>query len=146
MPKFIAQDLIKKYEGLSLVPYKDVKGICTIGYGHTGVTMDSPAITQEEADKLLQSDIADTCASVLHYAYPTELNDNQYSALVSLCYNCGDAPMKGTLGDYIRKGNFANASNEFDKWCHAGKKVILGLQLRRAAEKALFLRESNPPV
>jgi lysozyme len=133
-------DLVKKFEGLNLTVYQDIKGIYTIGYGHTkNVTKDTPSITQQQADDLLKSDLASACLDVLHYSYPAILNDNQFSALVSLIYNCGNAPIQETMGSYIRKSDFINAANEFDKWCHANGKVIIGLQLRRAAEKALFL-------
>lgn len=137
-------DLIKKFEGLSLTVYPDIKGIFTQGYGHIrGITKDSPPITQQQADDWLKSDLNDACLDVLHYSNPAILNDNQFSALVSLVYNCGVAPMKGTLGNYIRQSKFTIAANEFDKWCHAGGKIILGLKLRRAAEKALFLTAVN---
>lgn len=142
MPKLnqAGEDLIKKYEGFSLIPYQDIKGIWTIGFGSThGISADTPPITQEQAEALFQSDISHTCASVLQYIYPAILNDNQFSALVSLCYNCGQAPLRGTLGSYIRAGNLKDAANQFDIWCHANGKVIVGLQLRRAAEKVLFL-------
>jgi lysozyme len=38
----------------------------------------------------------------------------------------------------LNSGDFANAAEQFDKWDHAGGKVVAGLLRRREAEQALF--------
>ena len=51
---------VKKFEGFSSVPYQDIVGIWTIGYGNTyyenkiRVTAQDPPITEERATQLLK--------------------------------------------------------------------------------------------
>jgi len=53
-------DLIKQFEGLKLIPYLDVAGVPTIGYGSTycicgeKITLKSRPITQEIAEFMLR--------------------------------------------------------------------------------------------
>ena len=50
--------LIKKFEGCRLKAYRCSANVLTIGYGHTGGVKEDDTITQPEADKLLENDIA----------------------------------------------------------------------------------------
>lgn len=47
---------LKKYEGLSLKPYRDTLGKLTIGYGRN---LDDNGIRESEADGMLQNDMYD---------------------------------------------------------------------------------------
>jgi lysozyme len=55
--------LVKQWEGLKTKAYRDVGGIWTIGYGHTGAA-GAPAvtpnmvITEAKADEILGADLA----------------------------------------------------------------------------------------
>ncbi len=131
--------LIESFESLSLTPYQDSVGVWTIGYGHTeDVSASSSPISEEEADTYLNSDLATAETEVGKYINAT-LNDNQFSALVSLVFNTGAAPLTHTLGTLLNAGNYANAADEFLKWNHAGGKISNGLTRRREAERELFL-------
>jgi len=136
--------LIEGFESCSLSAYQDVKGVWTIGWGHTGpdVTADTPDWTQEQADAQFRADLRAAQAVVeAHVSAP--LNDNQYGALVSLAYNAGAAPFEGTLGRLLDEGDTDGAVGEFDKWDHVRRggelAVSDGLLRRREAEKALFI-------
>lgn len=132
-------DLIKRFEGVDLSPYPDVRGVWTIGYGHThGVDETYPDITLAEAENLLQGDLRAAEGYVGKFITAT-LTDNQFAALVSLTYNCGTAPLLMHLGGYVNAGKMAEAADEFLKWNHSGGKVYDGLTNRRDAERALFL-------
>ena len=98
-------ELIKSFEGCRLVAYDDlqpnktithisqVKGTLTIGYGHTaGVTV-GQVISQAQAENMLKSDMAKYEKYVTDNVKIT-LNENQFSALVSFCYNCGVGNLK----------------------------------------------------
>lgn len=141
MPKFndAGEALIKQYEGLRLKPYLDQKGIPTIGWGHTkGVTMDMAPITIEQAEAFFKADIADTCIGIINY-FGALLNDNQFSALVSLCYNAGLEVLRGHVGLAIKAQDYAAAANHFLDWHYVNKVDDPGLDNRRAAERKLFL-------
>jgi hypothetical protein len=51
--------LIQRFEGIRLTAYRDIVGVLTIGYGHTGPDV-TPGltITQPRAVALLQQDLA----------------------------------------------------------------------------------------
>ena len=68
------------------------------------------------------------------------LNQNQFDALVSICYNIGMGNFsKSTLLKKINQGDFKGASLEFEKWNKSGGIVLAGLVKRRLKEKALFI-------
>jgi lysozyme len=133
--------LIKSFEGCELKAYRDIGGVLTIGYGHTGpdVTADLE-ITQNEADYLLGQDLLrfenGVNALVTH-----SINPNQFAALVSFAYNVG----LGALGEsrllaYVNASNYAAAAGEFHRWVYAGSgEPVAGLVRRRGAEAQLFM-------
>jgi len=41
----------------------------------------------------------------------------------------------------LNQGKYNDASLQFGRWVYANKKVLAGLQKRRAEEKALFLKK-----
>lgn len=141
MPSFTSAGLniIMEYEGLRLSPYQDSRGVWTIGYGHTkGVTAMSPDVTERQAYDLLMDDVCDACTTVINFTNG-KLNNNQFSALVSLIFNEGAAPLKGTLGAKLAQDDYAAAAAQFDVWVYCGKEILPGLVKRRAEEKSLFL-------
>lgn len=140
-------NLITKYEGLFLEAYLDPVGIPTIGYG----TIRYPdgrkvrlgdEITADEAEAFLKFE-CDKVAEEVSDEVKVKLNQNQFDALVSFCYNVGTGAFKNsTLLRELNKGNYNLAAAEFPKWNKAtsgGKKIELkGLTNRRNSEKALF--------
>lgn len=136
-------DLIKKFEGLRLSAYEDAVGVLTIGYGHTDGVWDGQKITEDEAEALLKHDLghAETAVEAM-VTYP--LNENQFAALVSFAFNLGTKALRdSTLLRKLNAGFPKAAAEEFLKWDHAGGKLLLGLQLRRQAERALFLKPAD---
>jgi lysozyme len=133
-------DILEKCEGLRLKAYRDVVGVWTIGFGHTGPDVKAGQfITQEGAEDLLVQDL-EIAAETVEKLTLVPLTDNQFSALVCLVFNIGQTAFAGsTLLRKLNQGKRADAAEEFLKWDHAGGKTIPGLTARRAAERALFL-------
>lgn len=131
--------LIQNFEGCRLKAYKPVatEQYWTIGWGHYGPDVkQGQTITQAQADAMLVADLARYEAPV--NALNLQLNQNQFDALVSFCYNCGPGNLrKLCLGRTISQ--ISQAILLYDK---AGGKVLAGLTKRRKAEVALF----NKPV
>lgn len=138
-------DLIKRFEGLELKPYKCPAGIPTIGYGNTyypsgsKVKLTDPAITKEKAEELLkfllgsyEKDVDSFCRD--------DINQNQFDALVSFAYNCGPRSLKSST--LLKKVNTnpkdVTIADEFMKWNKAGGRVLVGLTRRRQAEADLY--------
>lgn len=139
-------ELVKEFEGLRLAAYQDSVGVWTIGYGTTaaaglGITpRKGDAITEAEATRLLNMGLSKFGEQISGYI-KVPVNENQYGALVSLAYNIGPGAFsKSTLLKKLNAGDYAGAAEQFLVWNKAGGKVLKGLERRRAAERALFLR------
>jgi lysozyme len=132
-------ELTKSFESCRLVAYQDIKGILTIGYGHTGPDVtEGLTWTQDQADSQLVLDLqraehmVDTCVTVT-------LTQGEYDAMVDLAFNIGTNAEKGsTLLKLVNQGDCADAANEFEKWDHASGQVVAGLLRRRIAEEQEF--------
>lgn len=137
-------ELIKHFESLKLEAYKDVVGVWTIGWGHTGEDVyEGLVITEEQAEELLKKDLEEY-ERYVRGSIGTRLNDNQFSALVSFAYNLGIGNLKtSTLLKLLNKGDYFNASKEFVKWSKAGGKRYKGLVRRRLSERNLFCSFNN---
>lgn len=133
--------LIKHFEGLYLEAYLDPIGKPTIGWGHTETAQIGMKITRNQAEELLKKDLAKFEAAVAD-AVKINVDDNQFSALVSFSYNVGArALFESTLLKFLNQGKIQETANEFLRWDKAGKQVLLGLSRRRKAERALFLSQ-----
>lgn len=132
------RDLIKSFEGLSLVSYKCPAGIWTVGWGSTGKHVkQGMKITRQEAESLLDADLARFETFVEQNA--GECTDNQFAALVSFAFNVGTGALEeSTLLRLHRAGKYPLAQLQFSKWVHAGGKKLNGLIKRRAAEANLY--------
>ena len=131
---------IKQFEGCRLTAYQDVKGVWTIGYGHTGGVYYGQTITQAEADTLFRQDLAKFESGVARLCYGVTLTQNQFDALVSFAYNCGLSALgSSTLLKKIKANpNDKSIAAEFKKWCYSGGKIVQGLANRRTAEAQLY--------
>lgn len=136
-----AAKLIQQFEGCELVPYEDVAGKWTVGWGHLCLPDDAlNPITQEQADELFAADLAKTDAAVRELV-TVPLTDNERAALLSFTFNLGSGNLaKSTLLKRVNEGNPRLAAVEFPRWSYAGGQRVDGLLRRRYAEQALFLK------
>ena len=135
-------DLVKRNEGLRLNAYKDVAGIWTIGYGHTP-SGKGRRVSEAEAERLLKADLASAEQAVDAATHDVNTNDNQFSAMVSLAFNIGNAAFRGSsvLREH-RAGHYgiAAAFLMWDKSHVNGELVVVpGLHRRRARDGLLEL-------
>jgi lysozyme len=133
------RQLIEGFEGCRLEPYRDVVGVWTIGYGHTGEDVYSGCdpISQEQADQLLAADLQAFEAHV-GILCPTN-TQQQFDALVSFAYNLGVGALQGsTLRRMHNAGDYDGAAGQFGRWNHAGGRVLAGLTRRRGVEAQVY--------
>ena len=143
-------NLIKAYEGLRLSAQADGAGgpdAFTVGYGHKTGARPGQSVTEAEASRLLQSDVA-PIEEVIRKTVRAPLNQNEHDALVSLIFNIGEANFRrSTVRKKLNEGDRLGAAEAFERWTRAhvdGKLVRLdGLVRRRAAEKSLFLMPTD---
>ena len=148
-------DLIKQFEGLRQIAYRDAVGVWTIGYGHTSMAGE-PAVTpglkltRQECAEILARDVA-TFSKGVAEQLRVPLNDAQFSALVAFAYNVGLGNLrKSSVLAAINAGDFAAVPRRLALWIKAGGRVLPGLVRRRAAEAALFMGQgtavANQPI
>ena len=133
---------IKSFEGFRSMPYQDVVGKWTVGYGHLmvpgdGLVQGSP-ITMGQATALLKQDVGTAEEAV--NSCGAELTQNEFDALVSFTYNLGvGAFQRSTLLKLLKADRKNEAAVEFPKWSMAGGKEVPGILKRRHAEQECFL-------
>jgi lysozyme len=136
---------ITKHEGLSLKPYLCPAKIPTIGYGNTyysdgkRVTLLDKDITKQQAFEMFK-EIANRFAKRVDELVTSNINQNQFNALVSFAYNVGTGNFSSsTLLKKINKNpNDLTLKAEFLRWNKAGGKVLNGLTNRRNEEADLY--------
>lgn len=154
-------DLIKAQEGYhakqkdgSCKAYLCPAGVWTCGWGATEGVTALTHWTKEEAEQALRNEMTKHEANV-HRLVTVPLNQGQFDALVSLCYNIGAGALgKSTLLRHLNAGDYARAASHFADFKYAkvkgdtaklykvrdGTRVALaGLVTRRANEMNLFL-------
>jgi lysozyme len=137
--------LIQEFEGLRLTSYLCSAGVPTIGYGatfyHDGTKVKlGQTITREQANQLLVDHLKQFEGSVTGLLNGVVLNQNQFDALVSFCYNLGAGNLaKSQLLRFIKANpNDPKIAAEFLKWNRAGGEVSTGLVRRRKKEAQLY--------
>jgi len=128
-------DLIKEFEGCVLTAYRCPAGVLTIGYGHTTGVKEGMVINKIQAENMLKSDLAKYEKYVEENVF-IPLNENQFSALVSFCYNCG----VGNLRKLVKGRNAEQIAEAILLYNKASGKVLAGLVRRRKRERELFLK------
>ena len=130
---------LKAFEGLMLTAVRDVGGVLTIGYGHTGKDVEEgDRISPYWAEELLKEDLGLVESQVR--ALKVARTQGQFDALVSFVYNLGIGRFRNSnLLKVIRNGGSRNQiKTEFKKWVYAGGKKLKGLEKRREWEAKRF--------
>ena len=90
MNKLVEQ--LKIHEGVKLKPYKCSAGKLTIGVGKN---IEDNGITLEEAEYLLQNDIAEARSQLLNsFPWMGDFNDARISAMINFTFNVGIGTVK----------------------------------------------------
>ena len=139
--------LIKEFEGCKLNAYKCPAGVWTIGIGSTRYANGSKVKEgdklrdEAQADELLKATLA-TFTHTVNTAIHPPMTQNEFDALVCLCYNIGTTGFAtSTLVKLFNAGvTKEEISRQFLRWHRAGGLSIAGLTRRRAAEAKLFLK------
>lgn len=132
--------LLAEREGAKLEAYRDVRGIWTIGIGHTaaaGLPHPCAGMTLTEASMLalFAVDIAQYEQAVRDGTLGASLADHEFDACGSFAYNIGCGGFKGSsTAHLIREHRYAEAAQHMLLWDEPAS--IIG---RRRTEVAQFL-------
>lgn len=129
---------IVKFEGLRLKAYRDVKGVPTIGIGHTYKVRMGTECTPAQAYAWMRLDL------VPIERYLTKMlpraKQYQFDALCSFAFNCGLGNLQQStlLQKCLHGSPAAEITAQFVRWNKSGGKVVDGLTRRRKAEARLY--------
>jgi lysozyme len=134
MISHVAAQLVRKHEGLRLKPYRCSAGKLTIGYGRN---LDDRGITIEEADDMLNNDLAQIEQDLFERIdFFHRLDPIRQAVLIDMAYNLGVKGLwtfRKTM-NHLELGEWEDAAREMldSKWA----KQVKG----RAKELAEIIR------
>jgi lysozyme len=131
--------LTENFESCRLTAYQDVKGVWTIGYGHTGPDVVAGLVwTQNQADTALVCDIQ-SAVNTVNRLVTAPMTQGVFDSLVDFVFNVGSGNFAGsTLLKLLNSGDTESAAQQFERWDYAGGVQIAGLLRRREAEANEF--------
>lgn len=133
-------ELIGNFESCQRDPYKCPADVWTDGVGNTHGVKPGVRKTDEQIAADWVKNILEAEKCVNRYADGEKLKQGPFDAAVSVTFNVGcPAMQKSTMFWMFRQGKITEACNQFPRWVYAGGKVLPGLVMRRAKEKALCL-------
>lgn len=135
--------LIKGFEKLRLTAYLDAVGVWTIGYGHTLSAVPGMQISALRALDLLSQDVESAEFTVQRFVR-VPITQYEFDALVSLVFNIGGGAFKSStiLRLINERAEPMRIAAEFKRWVYGNGKKLGGLELRRAAERRMYLGEA----
>ncbi len=133
-----------------IMPGDSVRGVLTIGYGHTATVQPGMEITEAEAHELFLRDLR-PCERAVEMNINVPLTDGQFGALVSFVYNLGTSFRPGSplhnIAKTLNAGDYDGAIRRmmlYNKQRINGRLVVVpGLVNRRQAEAGLWARGSH---
>lgn len=131
----IAGVMIPDLEGVRYAPYRDVAGVLTVCYGHTGPDIKpGKKYSESECSALLQKDLVPFHRSV-ERSVKVPANEYQKAALITFSYNVGVAAFeRSAVLRHLNAGNYQAACDGLRQWIYAGGKKWKGLINRREVE------------
>ncbi len=141
--------LISRFEGFFSKTYLCPAGVSTIGFGHVvedGENFSGIHLAQDEALKLLRSDLISANDIRPYLKNPDSLEPHQLDAITSLTYNMGHPEIgRSLLVKHINENNIEAAYDFFAPWRGINDKVIPGLAKRRLVELMVFANRPFDP-
>lgn len=143
------KNLIRKFEGCSLVAYLCPSKVWTIGYGNTFYADGTPVKEGDKIDMYTANQLFDITLDKFEKQVKMLLGDTllvtlpkeAIDPLISISYNIGTGAFaKSTLLKRIKlnKLDFDGIEAAFMMWVKSNGKVLKGLQKRRAAEFQMY--------
>lgn len=136
----LAAALIRPWEGVRYVPYRDSVGVLTVCYGHTGAdVIAGKPYSPADCERLLAADMA-VAREAVNRCMPMPKLPQIESALTSLTFNVGPVAVCGERSTIRRKAlanDWPGACAAIDLYNKAGGREMRGLTLRREDERAV---------
>lgn len=152
---------VKGFEGFRAVPYLDLAGIFTWGYGETQGSHPTAPLSEAEADLMLRAALTQAQYDVLLEWGKILQWQGQLDCLTDMMFNVGAGRPSSmsqsgkdgivwladgahsSLWARIMAGNYDMAQMEIARWCRGGGKVLPGLVKRRAWDQEMWQDKTN---
>lgn len=147
------QRKVADWEGFEPQAYHDAAGKLTIGVGHRLTRSELSAgeiwiqgeavryaagLTDRQVLDLLAQDL-EGAESAVNEGVEVELQQNQFDALVSFCFNVGATAFKNsTLLRRLNQSGYEEVPAQLRRWVHCCGVIVPGLVSRREHEIALW--------
>jgi lysozyme len=140
--------LVKKFEGFQAEPLALAAGGWLVGYGHVRLAKQGRALTRPQASEMLALDLA-AFERLVNTQVTVPIKQSQFDALVSFAFSVGEAAfVQSQVLHRVNQKHPIAAACALDAWRKAeidgALETIPALVRRRAAEKALFLKDLPP--
>jgi GH24 family phage-related lysozyme (muramidase) len=135
-------------DNTTLYPYKDTKGIWTIGWGSTYLLDNSRVnentiITKAEADKLLAYKLEKEFVPAIKRNVKVPVTQSMFDSLVGMVYNMGSGGLfSSQIATSLNAGKYEEAA-AFIPQTRNNNGTLTG---RREKEKTLFLKDGIPTI
>ena len=136
------KQLIMKFEGCRLEPYRCSANVLTIGYGHTRTVVEGQNWSQDHAEHMLGVDLEEF-EGYINNLVQVPIQQSMFDALVAWCFNIGPANAKSSSAiRLLNEGKYDEVPASMRLWnkitVNGQKQVSEGLVRRREAESLLF--------
>lgn len=136
----LAATLFMPSEGKRNVPYRDIVGVLTVCYGHTG-NVENRRYSDVECEELVKLDLMESYTAV-HRCIPGPIPLSVDAALVDATANLGPRVVCGsTIQKMAVAGKWKSVCAGLFAWINAGGEPNHGIANRRVAERELCLRD-----
>lgn len=137
--------LIQELEGFQAEPKQLPTGGWVVGYSHVRATEPGEAVNENDAAALLSNDLS-AFENLVNTLVTQPLTQTQFDALVSFAFSVGaEAFGRSQVLRRVNAGDYVSAACAMDAWrkteVNGELEIVDALVRRRAAEKALFLKE-----
>lgn len=135
--------LLRKHEGFRAKPAQIADGVWLVGYGHVHHGATCAATTQAKAKLRLAADLK-PIEKALNKKLKVAITQSQFDALACFAFSISlPAFLESDVFKRVNAGDFIGAACAMDAWRRGENlgNVVEALVRRRAAEKALFLKD-----
>ena len=130
---------LASWEAFSSIPYRDIGGVWTDGFGNTNNVQPGKSVTVPQALNQLLINVR-TAESAVNTCITKPMTQGEFDAFVKFTFNVGNrAFCNSTLVRKFNAGDNVGACNELSKWVYVKGQRVQGLANRREAERKLCL-------
>ena len=130
---------LASWEAFSSIPYRDIGGVWTDGFGNTNNVQPGKSVTVPQALNQLLINVR-SAESAVNTCITKPMTQGEFDAFVKFTFNVGNrAFCNSTLVRKFNAGDNVGACNELSKWVYVKGQRVQGLANRREAERKLCL-------